>query len=169
MSRAELDAAKREAQLLKSLRHPNIIKCVVHVCVYLHFFSDPLVSAQLRRVVLGAWQDVHCDGLRECQRETGSGSAGGPAHTTLSTTPLQADGGDLSQKVNALKRANKHLSEEEALDLFVQICLAIRHVHKRRIMHRDLKSQNVFLTSKGIVKVGDFGIAKQVRLGWRTL
>jgi len=44
--------------------------------------------------------------------------------------------------------------------IFVQICLAMKHVHDRNILHRDLKSQNIFLTSKGIVKLGDFGIAK---------
>lgn len=36
----------------------------------------------------------------------------------------------------------------------------MKHVHDRKILHRDLKSQNVFLTKKGIVKLGDFGIAK---------
>lgn len=41
-----------------------------------------------------------------------------------------------------------------------QICLALKHVHDHNILHRDLKSQNIFLTQKGIVKLGDFGIAK---------
>jgi NIMA (never in mitosis gene a)-related kinase len=71
-----------------------------------------------------------------------------------------ADGGDLNQRVTALKNARQTMPEEEALSYFVQICLALKHVHDLRILHRDLKSQNVFLTKKGIVKVGDFGIAK---------
>uniref|UniRef100_A0A094ZI16 non-specific serine/threonine protein kinase n=1 Tax=Schistosoma haematobium TaxID=6185 RepID=A0A094ZI16_SCHHA len=46
------------------------------------------------------------------------------------------------------------------LDYFVQICLALKHIHDRMILHRDIKTQNVFLTSKGRLKLGDFGIAK---------
>lgn len=42
----------------------------------------------------------------------------------------------------------------------MQICLAIKHIHDRKILHRDLKTQNVFLTSKGEVKIGDFGISR---------
>ena len=38
--------------------------------------------------------------------------------------------------------------------------MAIKHVHDRKILHRDLKSQNVFLTRSNWVKLGDFGIAK---------
>jgi NIMA (never in mitosis gene a)-related kinase len=47
------------------------------------------------------------------------------------------------------------------LDMFVQLCLAMKHVHDRKILHRDLKGQNVFLAAGGkLLKVGDFGVAK---------
>jgi NIMA (never in mitosis gene a)-related kinase len=36
----------------------------------------------------------------------------------------------------------------------------MKHIHDRKIIHRDLKGQNIFLTTKGIVQIGDFGIAK---------
>ena len=38
--------------------------------------------------------------------------------------------------------------------------MAVKHVHDRKIFHRDLKASNVFITNNGIVKLGDFGIAK---------
>jgi serine/threonine protein kinase len=41
-----------------------------------------------------------------------------------------------------------------------QLCLALRHIHARRILHRDLKTQNIFLTRAGALRVGDFGIAR---------
>jgi NIMA (never in mitosis gene a)-related kinase len=79
---------------------------------------------------------------------------------TLCIVMEYADDGDLGGRVEAAKKGTNPLSECEALNLFVQIALALKHVHARRILHRDLKSQNVFLTKAGIVKVGDFGIAK---------
>ena len=36
----------------------------------------------------------------------------------------------------------------------------MKHIHDRKIIHRDLKGGNVFLTKKGIVQIGDLGIAK---------
>ena len=47
------------------------------------------------------------------------------------------------------------------MDWFVQMALAIKHIHDRKILHRDLKTQNIFLTrSLDHVKIGDFGISK---------
>ena len=71
-----------------------------------------------------------------------------------------ADGGDLQSKIKELKDSKSRFSEDEILNIFTQIWLAIKHLHDRKILHRDLKSQNIFLTKNGIVKLGDFGIAK---------
>ena len=71
-----------------------------------------------------------------------------------------ADGGDMYNKIAKQKQAGGGFRENMILDWFVQICLAIKHMHDRKILHRDLKTQNVFLTSKGEVKIGDFGISR---------
>jgi len=71
-----------------------------------------------------------------------------------------ADGGDLSQKIR--DRKGSFFKESEILDIFVQICLAMKHIHDRKVLHRDLKSQNIFLTKANMVKLGDFGIAKML-------
>ncbi|XP_069797738.1 serine/threonine-protein kinase Nek1 isoform X13 [Narcine bancroftii] len=68
------------------------------------------------------------------------------------------EGGDLFKRINAQKGIL--FSEEQILDWFVQICLALKHVHDRKILHRDIKSQNIFLTKDGTVQLGDFGIAR---------
>ena len=71
-----------------------------------------------------------------------------------------ADGGDLSEKIKERKNKNSNFTESEILDYFTQICLAINHIHEKKIIHRDLKSGNIFLMKNGFVKLGDFGIAK---------
>ena len=72
-----------------------------------------------------------------------------------------ADGGDLEQKIEAQQK--KPFPETQILDYFTQICLALQHLHKKKIIHRDLKGGNVFLMQSGLVKLGDFGIAKGLK------
>ena len=73
-----------------------------------------------------------------------------------------ADGGDLEKTLQ--KRRGRLLPEDMVLDWFIQICLALKYVHNRKILHRDLKPANIMLSTSGsgppVVKLGDFGIAK---------
>lgn len=71
-----------------------------------------------------------------------------------------ADGGDLAGNIKARKNERVHFEESEALRIFGQCCCALQFVHARKILHRDLKCGNIFLTKGGDVKLGDFGIAK---------
>ncbi|XP_053184592.1 serine/threonine-protein kinase Nek1-like [Scomber japonicus] len=67
-------------------------------------------------------------------------------------------GGDLYKKIKSQKE--KRFSEEQILDWFVQICLALKHIHDSNILHRDIKPQNIFLTKDGTAQLGDFGVAR---------
>jgi tetratricopeptide (TPR) repeat protein len=54
------------------------------------------------------------------------------------------------------------LSEDRRLELFLQVCDALRHAHRNLTVHRDLKPDNVLVTAAGAVKLLDFGIAKLI-------
>ncbi|KAM8976202.1 serine/threonine-protein kinase Nek8 [Pelodytes ibericus] len=70
-----------------------------------------------------------------------------------------APGGTLAEFIQ--KRCNSLLDEDTILHFFVQILLALHHVHAKLILHRDLKTQNILLDKhQMIVKIGDFGISK---------
>eukprot|EP00435_Cladocopium_sp_Y103_P037098 s1235_g9.t1 len=57
-----------------------------------------------------------------------------------------ANGGDLGIKIKERKDTNTHFEEWEIMRIFVQLVLALTHIHARKVLHRDLKPLNVFLT-----------------------
>uniref|UniRef100_A0A061S4H1 non-specific serine/threonine protein kinase n=1 Tax=Tetraselmis sp. GSL018 TaxID=582737 RepID=A0A061S4H1_9CHLO len=112
MPKQEKEASLQEAQLLKALKHPNIVSCQ---------------ETFLERGIL-------CIIMDYCSE------------------------GDLYQALQ--RRKGALLPEEQILDWAVQLFLGLKHVHDRKILHRDLKSQNVFISKGGILKLGDFGVSK---------
>jgi serine/threonine protein kinase len=45
----------------------------------------------------------------------------------------------------------------------VEVCRGLKAVHQLKVMHRDLKSENIFLTAHDQVKIGDFGLATSAK------
>ncbi|XP_073899567.1 serine/threonine-protein kinase Nek5 isoform X2 [Castor canadensis] len=69
------------------------------------------------------------------------------------------DGGDLMKRIH--RQRGVLFSENQILGWFVQISLGLKHIHDRKILHRDIKAQNIFLSKNDTVaKLGDFGIAR---------
>jgi eukaryotic-like serine/threonine-protein kinase len=56
----------------------------------------------------------------------------------------------------------KRFSEEEALDVMIQIADALAHAHERGLVHRDVKPKNIILTRSGVAKLTDLGLARAV-------
>eukprot|EP00930_Biecheleria_cincta_P035397 TRINITY_DN24348_c0_g2_i1.p1 TRINITY_DN24348_c0_g2~~TRINITY_DN24348_c0_g2_i1.p1 ORF type:complete len:839 (-),score=217.47 TRINITY_DN24348_c0_g2_i1:84-2600(-) len=65
--------------------------------------------------------------------------------------------GDLGQHLKARER---HLEERAVWKFLLQIALGLRWLHLNRILHRDIKSLNVFLTTNDDVRLGDLGVAR---------
>lgn len=57
---------------------------------------------------------------------------------------------------------------KEAVDYASQICAGLEHAHKKGIVHKDVKPENVIITKEGILKITDFGIAKALNKGTIT-
>jgi NIMA (never in mitosis gene a)-related kinase len=79
---------------------------------------------------------------------------------TLCIVMDYAEGGDLYNRVAKQRKAQQNFPENQVVRWFTQGSLALKHLHERHVLHRDLKSQNLFLTASGRMRIGDFGISK---------
>ena len=70
-------------------------------------------------------------------------------------------GGDLLNYV----RKRKKLDEISAKVIFRQIIKGLGYIHRKRILHRDIKLDNILLDGNGNVKIADFGVSKLVKPG----
>lgn len=88
---------------------------------------------------------VYCEEVRYIQHEDGIGW-------------------DVFIKMELLKSLNKAIGneyiEDEVIRLGKDLCSALIYCNQKRIIHRDIKPQNIFVSESGSYKLGDFGVAK---------
>ncbi|KAG0720116.1 Serine/threonine-protein kinase Nek6 [Chionoecetes opilio] len=105
----------QEAELLRSIQHPNIVSYKAHA------FKDDMV----------------CILLEYCE------------------------GGDLLQEIKRQAETKRPFAEETVSEWIRQLASGLKYIHAIRIIHRDVKPNNIFLSSnRKTLKIGDFGVSK---------
>ena len=85
--------------------------------------------------------------------------------STLGIVMEFADNGDLYQKIVEHKQKKTYFEETEIWKIFIQLVKGLKSLHDLKILHRDLKSANVFLFKNGNAKLGDLNVSKVAKRG----
>ena len=76
-----------------------------------------------------------------------------------------ADGGDLLQKINQYKNGRRKMDETQAWSYLIQMIRGLQALHENKVVHRDIKCANMFLTKDGVLKLGDLNVSKVAKRG----
>ena len=75
------------------------------------------------------------------------------------------EGGDINQLIKRCKKSNEYIAEDIIWKIFTQVLLAIHAIHNHKegkILHRDIKPSNIFLDKDNNIKLGDFGLSREL-------
>ncbi len=74
-----------------------------------------------------------------------------------------ADGGDIFQLIKDHQKNNKLIDEDDIWKIFIQTTRGLKTLHDLKIIHRDLKCANIFLTKDKTAKLGDLNVSKVMK------
>jgi NIMA (never in mitosis gene a)-related kinase len=78
------------------------------------------------------------------------------------------EGGDLKKQIDEFYYAVNKFTKKQIIEYLIQICEGLSYLHNKNILHRDIKSQNIFITKQGVLRIGDFGLAKKIKKNRNT-
>ena len=84
---------------------------------------------------------------------------------TLNIVMELADDGDIESKIEYNKKNKLSFQENTIWNILIQILQGLKFLHDNKIIHRDLKSANIFLMKNGLVKIGDLNVSKLAKIG----
>jgi NIMA (never in mitosis gene a)-related kinase len=87
------------------------------------------------------------------------------ASSALCLVMEYADNGDVFQKICNYQKRETYIKEKKIWYVFIQIVRGLKAFHSRRILHRDMKSANIFLFKDMQAKLGDLNVSKIVKKG----
>ena len=84
---------------------------------------------------------------------------------TLNIVMEYAEEGDIENKVKENLKHRLRFKEETIWEWLIQILEGLKYLHDNKIMHRDLKCANIFITKNGILKLGDLNVSIIAKMG----
>jgi NIMA (never in mitosis gene a)-related kinase len=71
-----------------------------------------------------------------------------------------ADDGDVYQRITESQEQKVYLKEKMIWKVIIQVVKGLKALHEMKILHRDMKSANIFLHKDGTAKLGDLNVSK---------
>ena len=77
-----------------------------------------------------------------------------------------ANDGDLFQKIGKYKKSRHTFTEEQVWRIAIGVVAGLKRLHDLKVLHRDIKSANVFLDKNGVARLGDMNVSKVAKAGY---
>ena len=121
--------------------------------------SEPEIEGELNEIrLLSSLNHINVIGYKEAFYDKPS--------NTLNIVMEYADGGDLAKRIEINKKRCSLFDENLIWEWVFQLLYGVSFLHSHHIIHRDLKTANIFLMKNDILKIGDLNVSKLAKKGY---
>ena len=124
-----------EVDVMSHLRHPSVVA-----------YEESFVQSDMLHIIMELLPGGDLAQEVESRARGGGGGGGG--------------GGEAAGAAPSGAAQQQPFPEEAIWAIVVQVCEGLHHMHDRRVLHRDIKAENIFCDGHGAVKIGDLGLGR---------